>query len=184
MEEIQSVCSYIENFEHFIAKKSEIQKDDAVIYSLINQNKIYVNTCTPLSKRKHRKTYNVNKVEITVKEIEFCNLVCFDCLLFNGEFYYFSIFPVGFILKLINTISKRGKKEIKRISLNFTVVQTQYNVFSGENKHLHIKSDYSMYAEALKPKIKKMGFLVKSRSYEILDFINRYKLIISIFPKT
>ena len=184
MEEIQSVCTYIESFEHFIAKKIEIYEDNAIIYSLLNEKTIYVNTCKPSSKIKHKKTFNVNTVEITVKEIETCNLLAFDCLLLNGEFYYFVTLPSRFVMKLINTIGKMGKKEIKRITLNFTVIQTQYNVFSGENKHLHIKSDYIMYAEILKPKIKKIGILLKTNSYDILDFINRYNLLNSFFPNT
>ena len=184
MEEIQSICTYIESFKHYIAQKSTVYEDNAVVYSLLNGNKIYTNTCKPQSINKHKKAFHVNRVEITVKEIEVCNLVCFDCLLMNGEFYYFVTLPPGFVMKLINTIGKIGKKEIERIILNFTVIQTQYNVFSGENKRLHIKSDYIMYAEILKPKMKKIGVLLKSRSYNILDFINRYKLLISLFPKT
>jgi ABC-type uncharacterized transport system permease subunit len=184
MEEIQSICTYIESFEQFITKKSAIYEDNAIVYLLLNGNKVYVNTCKPLSISKHKKTFNVNKVEIKVKEIETCNLVCFDCLLLNGEFYYFVSLPQGFVMKLINTIRKAGKKEIERITLYFTVTQTQYNVFSGEKKNLHIKSDYTMYAEVLKPKMKKIGVLLKSRSYQILDFINRYKILNSLFPKT
>ncbi len=184
MEEIQSICTYIESFEQYITKKSAIYEDNAILYLLLNGNKVYVNTCKPKLINKHKKAFNINKVEITVKEIKTCNLLCFDCLLLNGEFYYFVTLPQGFVMKLINTINQVGKKEIQRIILYFTVIQTQYNVFSGEKKNLHIKSDYKMYAEILKPKLKKIGFLLKSKSYQILDFINRYKLLISLFPKT
>lgn len=189
MEEIQSIYTYIESFEQFITKKSAIYEDNAIVYLLLNGNKVYVNTCIPKSINKHKKAFIINKVEITVKEIKTCNLLCFDCLLLNGEFYYFVTLPQGFIMKLINTIKSsmfksNPKKEIQRITLYFTVIQTQYNVFSGEKKNLHIKSDYKMYAEILKPKMKKIGFLLKSKSYQILDFINRYKLLISLFPKT
>jgi hypothetical protein len=184
MEEIQSICTYIETFEQFITKKSAIYEDNAIVYLLLNGNKVYVNTCNPKLINKHKKAFIINKVEISVKEIKTCNLLCFDCLLLNGEFYYFVTLPQGFVMKLINTINKVGKKEIQRITLYFTVIQTQYNVFSGEKKNLHIKSDYKMYAEILKPKMKKIGFLLKSKSYQILDFINRYKLLNSLFPKT